>query len=218
MQWLDFSLPFGWEELSAVATAIAVIVALRANRKTTLQMRDTLRAQEQSKNLELFDKRVKIIHDIEDDLEVSDLEVCLLFNQRIISVYYQLKKLKVQKQTYCKDLDIYKFLLDDLEEYFDRPKDGKPLFELEKAKWIMEELDYPPDKVNKYEELCDAYKISSTFGSDSGEFKVYNYKTISDNIDKQQISIDFCKNKLVKMMSDFVRISIMSLLSNEELQ
>ena len=75
MQWFDFGLPFGWEELSAVATATAVIVALWANRKTTLIMRDTLRAQEKSKYLELFEKRVQIMHCVENDEPFSDLEM-----------------------------------------------------------------------------------------------------------------------------------------------
>ena len=73
MQWFNFCFPIGWDELSAIATSIAVIVALWENRKTTVQMRNSLRAQEQSKNLMLFEKRVKIIQSVEADQEVSDL-------------------------------------------------------------------------------------------------------------------------------------------------
>lgn len=212
MQWFDFGLPFGWEELSAVATAVAVIVALWANRKTTLQMRDTLRAQEQSKNLELFDKRVKIIHDVEEHQAVSDLEIQLLFTKQIVVAYEKLKKLKSEKDKYCDDLRTYKFLI---EVACENAGEISPLPQIAQAKWIMEQLDFAKDRVEEYERLCKENEISSTYGSDNEEWRTYNYKTISDNIDMAQATIKECEEKLISEMRDFVQASIAPLIIKE---
>lgn len=212
MNWFDFGLPFGWEELSAVATAIAVIVALWANRKTTLQMRDTLRAQEQSKNLELFDKRVRIIQSIIANQEVSDLEVQLLFNKEIVSIYENLQELKHEENAYRDDLETCKFLIDVACEQYNQPS---PLHEIAQAKWIMEQLDYPQDKVAEYEKLCNDNEVSSSYGSDNNECRTYNYKTISDKIAETQGAITICRNKLVTEMTEFVQCSIAPLAAKE---
>ena len=209
MQWFNFCFPIGWNELSAIATSIAVIAALWGNRKTTVQMRNSLRAQEQSKNLMLFEKRVKIIQSVEADQEVSDLEIQLLFSDYIVSIYKNLKKLKSEKDSYCSDLKTYKFLIEDV---YDELGIVSPLPEIEKVKWIMEELEYPQDKVEEYDKLCREHEISSTFGSESEEWRTYNYKTISDNIDNTQNSINRCRDNLVSEMSKFVQLSIASLL------
>lgn len=209
MQWFNFCFPIGWNELSAIATSIAVIAALWGNRKTTVQMRNSLRAQEQSKNLMLFEKRVKIIQSVEADQEVSDLEIQLLFSDYIVSIYKNLKKLKFEKDSYCSDLKTYKFLIEDV---YDELGIVSPLPEIEKVKLIMEELEYPQDKVEEYVKLCREHEISSTFGSESEEWRTYNYKTISDNIDNTQNSINRCRDNLVSEMSKFVQLSIASLL------
>lgn len=213
MQWFDFDLPFGWEELSAVATAVAVIVALWANRKTTQQMRDALRAQEQSKNLELFDKRVKIIHDIEEHRDISDLEVQLLFTKEVVATYENLKKVKSEKDKCCDDLETYKFLIDVACE---NEGTSSPLPQIAQAKWIMEQLHYPQDRVEEYERLCKENEISSSYGASNEEWRTYNYKTISDNIDKAQESVKECEEKLIAEMRNFVKASIASLVIKED--
>ena len=208
MQMFQFALPIGWQELSAIATTIAVVVALWANRKTTVQMKDTLRAQEQSKNIELFDKRVKIIHNIETDQEVSDLEVQLLFSDQIVAVYREFKELKLKKYGYNRDLDTYKFLIEEACINSDEPS---PLREIAKAKWMMEQSDFSQDTVAEYESICKENEVSTSYGSYNDEWRTYNYKTISDSIHATQGSIDDCKTKLVTEMTEFVRRSIDSL-------
>ena len=76
----------------------------------------------------------------------------------------------------------------------------------------MEELGYPQDKVDEYDRLSREYEVSSPLGSDSEEWRTYNYKTISDNIDNTQNSINRCRDNLVSEMSKFVQLSIASLL------
>lgn len=213
MQWFDFSMPIGWQELSAIATALAVILALWSNHKTTQQMRDTLRIQEQSKNLELFDKRVHIIHTLEIGEEPSALEVRLLFNQDIVNTYNDWKKLKAEQKSYRNDLKTYEFLISEACEAQDKPS---PLHDIHSAKWIMEQSDFQEDKVKAYEDLCNDNEISSSYGSPNDEWRTYNFKTISDSINESQRAVEYSLRKLIDEMSSFVQTSITSLLAKKD--
>lgn len=213
MQWFKFCLPIGWNELSAIATAFAVILALWSNHKTTQQMHDALRMQEQSKNIELFDKRVHIIRTLEIGDEPSDLEVRLLFNQNILNGYNKWKKLKAEQESYRDDLETYKFLISEACEAQGKPL---PLRDIYSAKWIMEQSDFQEDTVKKYEDLCKDNEISSSYGSPNDEWRTYNFKTISDSINESQRVIDSCLKKLIVEMSSFVQTSITSLLAKKD--
>lgn len=56
----NFTLPIGWNEVGVIATAVAVIVALFANRGAKKQLASALKIQEQSKNVSLFEQRIKV--------------------------------------------------------------------------------------------------------------------------------------------------------------
>lgn len=213
MQWFNFSLPIGWQELSAIATALAVILALWSNHKTTQQMYDALRMQEQSKNLELFDKRVNVIRTLEIGKEPSALEVQLLFNQNIVDSYTKWKKLKAELKSYRNDLKTYEFLISEACEAQDKPS---PLRDIHSAKWIMEQSDFQEDKVKAYEELCNDNEISSSYGSPNDEWRTYNFKTISDSINESQRAVEDNLSKLIAEMSSFVQTSITSLLEKKD--
>ena len=213
MQWFNFSFPIGWQELSAIATALAVILALWSNHKTTQQMHDALRMQEQSKNLELFDKRVNVIHTLEIGEEPSALEVQLLFNQNIVDSYNEWKKLEAKQKSYRNDLKTYEFLISEACEAQDKPS---PLGDIHSAKWIMEQSDFQDDKVKAYEELCNDNEISSSYGSPNDEWRTYNFKTLSDSINESQRAVEDSLSKLIAEMSSFVQTSITSLLVKKD--
>jgi len=66
--------PFGWDEIGilcsiigTVATIIAVCVAIRANKQTAESLRYSLRMQEQSKNLNLYESRMRVLLNITFD-------------------------------------------------------------------------------------------------------------------------------------------------------
>lgn len=212
MQWFDFGLPFGWEELSAVATAVAVIVALWANRKTTLQMRDTLRAQEQSKNLELFEKRVQIMHCVENDEPFSDLEMKLLFPQEVSSVCAELRTMQKERERYEEDLKKYKFML-----VYDSAlkNEDSPIEELEYLKSVNDMPVHPEKASELYVKRCKETEITVP-GDSSEEKRVLNYNEITSGIENCTCRIEEHKTVLVSKMSEYVQKSIAPLDTKEE--
>ena len=83
----DFSLPIGWNELSAIATSVAVIVALWANCQARKQLKSALKMQEQSKNVELMDKRIAMAESIQKGYEISEMSLKILFDDEIVNCY-----------------------------------------------------------------------------------------------------------------------------------
>lgn len=82
-----FTLPIGWDELGVIATVAAVVVALRANCKATTQLKSALKMQEQSKNVELMDKRLAIAEEIQREKRVPELTLKVLFDNEIFEQY-----------------------------------------------------------------------------------------------------------------------------------
>lgn len=86
-----FTLPIGWDELGVIATVLAVIVALYANRKATQELKSALKMQEQSKNVSLLDKRIELAEKIQTGKSVSELTLQVLFNDEIFKHYNAVK-------------------------------------------------------------------------------------------------------------------------------
>ena len=59
--------------LGTIATVAAVIVAIVANCKASKSIKYSLRIQEQSKNIDLFEKRVSLIDEIQKELNSFQL-------------------------------------------------------------------------------------------------------------------------------------------------
>jgi hypothetical protein len=76
-----------WDALSSIATVVAVIVALAANRKATQQLKSALEMQEQSKNVGLFDRRVELAEKIKSGNTVPEFTLKILFNDNIYEHY-----------------------------------------------------------------------------------------------------------------------------------
>lgn len=213
MQLFNFTLPIGWDELSAVFTTLAVIVALWANHNSNKQLKSTLQMHEQSKSVELLDKRIDLLRKIEaDDISV-DLEIQVLFNDKITQNFRALKKLHSDLQEYGKELETYSELL---QEAYDKPDEEDPIFRLNHAEAKMAFFEYSQDAVDKFEELCRKYEIRSTLGAPEGEYKTYNYKEISNSIATTKDSISTCKAKLTEDMMTFIKKSLEPLVKEEK--
>lgn len=117
MQWFRFCLPIGWDELSATATAIAVIIAVFANLNSNKQLKKALQMHEQSKNIALFDRRLTLIENVKHNEPISWTELQLLFNKEVceaMRAYYesheQLKKNRADEHNFWYFFDEkYKF-------------------------------------------------------------------------------------------------------------
>lgn len=211
MPWFDFSLPFGWEELSAVATAIAVIVALCANRKTTLQMKDSFLAQEQAKNLELFDKRLALIRAIEFDQLILEVEIRLLFDEQIVIQFRKLQELKNDLKGYEDDLQRYDFLL-----AYNSAIHGKnsPLQDIKDVQQAMVARGFPEELVSYYKQLCKDNEVVGASVTNP-QTRVFNYQSILDNIEDRNHAIEMCKRQVVSQMSEYMSQSITLLRTKE---
>lgn len=211
MQWFDFGLPFGWEELSAVATAVAVIVALWANRKTTLQMRDSLHAQEQTKNLELFDKRLALIRAIELDQLILEVEIRLLFDEQIVIQFRKLQELKNDLKGYEDDLQRYDFLL-----AYNSALHGKnsPLQDIKDAQQAMVARGYTEELVSYYKQLCKDNEVVGASATNP-QTRVFNYQSILNNIENSNHGVEMCKRQIISQMSEYTSQSITLLKTKE---
>lgn len=152
--------PIGWNELGVIATALAVIVALYANKKSTQQLKSALEMQEQSKNVSLLDKRIKIAKSIESDKFVSDFvsEMTLeaLFKDKIFSQYEQWKTCSEKRKQIEEEL-----------QKFDRQN---MMSDSEGAVYTISQAlgvdgtngcrDFPPDVMDKYKEIRERIKTA----------------------------------------------------------
>lgn len=109
--------PFGWDEIGilcsiigTVATIIAVCVAIRANKQTAESLRYSLRMQEQSKNLNLYESRMRVLLNITEDESVNIYQVKLLFSNdmAIVENCIQLFRLKAKRERFEINLNGYK--------------------------------------------------------------------------------------------------------------
>lgn len=157
---LSFPLPIGWNELSAVATAIAVFVALYANRKSTQQLKSALAMQEQSKNVSLLDKRIELAERIQLDRFVSDFvsEMALeaLFKDKIFAQYEQWKMHTEKRKQIEKELQ-------EFDRKSRRPDSEGGVYTISDAiedYGTKQESDFPSDAIDKYKEIRERLKVA----------------------------------------------------------
>jgi hypothetical protein len=84
---LNLTFPIEWNELGVIATVLAVIVALVANKKATQQLKSALEMQEQSKNVDLFVRRIELAEIIKSGKPVSEITLKVLFDDEIFKQY-----------------------------------------------------------------------------------------------------------------------------------
>ena len=94
-----------WDKIDTIvniagvsATVVAVIIALCANHKATEQLQKTIEMQEQSKNVELFDRREKLVRDIQSGEGVPEISLKLLFNEEIVLMYKKWRELAMEER------------------------------------------------------------------------------------------------------------------------
>lgn len=90
MNWFDLALPIGWDQLGVIATTMAVVVALAANRNSNKQLKKSLEMHEQTKNISLFEKRLSFLEFMISAQSAADIkfdEAELLFNEKIKNLF-----------------------------------------------------------------------------------------------------------------------------------
>ncbi len=196
------------EICGVIATVAAVVVAMIANHKATLSLNSSLAMQEQSKNVDLFDKRTDIIFDIEKNNETDEVKLQLLFNNAsILAMYNELQEL-IAKEV-CAEIDMKEYqgmLIKD---------DGEggyiyPIEELNDLRHRAMDVEATSEIEQEYEAKCIEYQISK-FDEVDGCWKVYNHQKLSDDIRRVQSDVSVCKQDLIDLMKAFIAESISSI-------
>ena len=94
-----FDFPIGWNELGVIATVVATVVAvatavavpviklLRTNKKGSQQIEPTIDIQEKTNNVNLFEKRIDLVENIQSGKFVSETALEALFGSEIFAQY-----------------------------------------------------------------------------------------------------------------------------------
>lgn len=200
-KYVYFTYPFGWEELSALATFAAVIVALFSNRNANKQLKSALRIQEQSKNIDLFDKRMGIICQVEENRPINDRVVQILFSEEIYDCYkLMIQFIKNEHEAQSK-MNTYKTLCmypDGEGGYFSSFREFTD-FETELAR-----QNYPEELENEFIGFCKEKEVVYQINSEEKP-ETYNYWEISQEIDKARTSCKKQKELLLSMMQKYIQ-------------
>ena len=200
-----FTYPIGWDEIGVIATVAAVVVALFSNAHANKQLKAALQIQEQSKNVDLFDKRVAILSEIAENNETSELPLRLLFDKTIVDAYTKLRTSVTAKEAADHDMKVYESIM--------RCQDGEggytsPIAELLYFEQQLEEHNYPEDRLEEYIALCKKHEIIHSETGDADDGKVYNYRDLSNIIGKANIDVENKKTAVLELMQSYIKRSI----------
>ena len=202
----SLTFPIDWEEIGAIASAAAVIIALYSNHKTTKEMKTTLQMQEQSKNLELMEERLKIAECIQNDEAISELKFKILFNTEIYSAYEHYKKWEQQYQSAQSDEKIFFSYCEN--------QDGEGGYnnevreKIEQYEILMNEPDCPSKIIDEYKKYCHDNAVCCSDTGKPEDYKWYNHAEISERISNSYRMLSEAKNSLLQQMEQFIKDSI----------
>lgn len=196
------------EIISAVATTAAVFVALSANKKSNEQLNKALRMHEQTKSVELLDKRKTCVQKIRSGRDISEEDISILFDEKIVSLFSILQESKKELTQVQEDLTSYDLRLQ--REFPDATQDS-PYSRIIKAKCA------PGEKAAKeYEELCKQYEREVPARKPGEEPRVLNHKKMMEKIEELQKTVKKNQQKLEASMIEFIKQSIEPLIKEEK--
>lgn len=218
---LELDLPLTWEDLGAIATALAVIVALWANHNSSKQLQKTLQMHEQTKGVDLMYTRMEWIDKIDADDFRADHEIGILFNNEISSECCELENLIKARNHYKADLKIYDERLKDL---FPNMDESAPMSSIKKIEYECisnEPRNGEPESTEykrwhqKFIETCKTYEIIARPNKMQPQLKLYNYSEIKKKLCCTEKAIENCRKNLKNLMWLFIKESIKPLAKGE---
>lgn len=206
MNIFSFSFPIGWDELAACATTIAVIVALFANKKSTKQLKYALKMQEQSKNIELFEKRVALTESIIKGGSISSMALRILFTDEISTQYQSICDLEAQYKDAQYDATVFfqASQLTDADGYTCNSVKDK----IEEYEGVMSRPDCPESIFEQFKQYCDENEIFFSATGYSDDRKTYNYSEISCREGGLNTAITSARDTLARQMEEYISESI----------
>ena len=201
----DCTVPITWADIinfiSTFLALIAVVVAV-------ISIKVSFKIQEQSKNVDLYEKRLALIEELKNGNPISEISLRLLYKKSIFEEYEKLKKKIEEKKNAEHDLYIYEQnakMTDEAGGFFN------PLEEIREKEAKIELYGETDESKKEFEELCQKHQITfSEFGEPENS-KVYNYIDLSKKIGKKNLEAENQLKKLLKKMEEEIAKSISSL-------
>lgn len=189
----------------AVATVFAVIVALVANHKSSKAIKISLKIHEQSKNIDLYDKRLELYEDVKNNKNVSDIAVRLLFDKKIVNIYEKMISYrKKQRESYSNKKWAENFAEEIVREQRLEDFSSKIL----EFKSKMSNPECPDNVFDEYRTYCDKFEVVHSFSGKDEDLKVYNYYKCEEQEDKYKELADEKQKELLELIAKFIKESI----------
>lgn len=198
-------LSLGIEIVGMFASIGAVFAAIRANRTATKTLEQSLSMHEQTKNVDLFDKRVSLIDEIASIGKTSEMHLKMLFTESILQKYREYLICLNKANAIEADLRIY---IDRMSEIDGDGDYSSPIAELQDAEQMLEKSDYPSDKVEKYELLCQKYQATGVELGKPEDTRIYNYALLTQELSSLTKMYISQQEELQQLMQDYVSESI----------
>ena len=206
----DFTIPITWSDiisfLSTLAALGAVIVAVVANNKSNESLNYSLKMQEQSKNVDLYERRIDIYENIRNGKNTSDIAIKLLFDEEIVSTYEQMKSLRHMERRYETDKKHAEHFATEIIREKRLNEDFAREILTFQAKMAMQ--DCPENVFEEYEAYCKKYEVCHSFTGLKEDYKAYNYSEC-DRKQREYMSLaNNEKKKLLSLIEEFIKTSI----------
>ena len=195
----------GWNEIGTIATVAAVIVALVANNKSSKAIKMSLKIQEQSKNVDLYDKRLALYEDVKNNKNVSDVSVKLLFDKKIVKSYDEMILYRKKQREFHYDKRHAENFAKDIVREQNLDDFNSKIIEF-KSK--MSNPECPDSVFDEYRTYCDKFEVEHSFSGNEEDAKVYNYYKCEEQESKYKELADKEQTKLLELIAEFIKESI----------
>lgn len=203
--------PVTWSDIisfaAAIFTLLAVIVAVFANKRASHQLKDALVMQEQSKNVQLLEKRVTLADSIQKEECVSEIAIEVLFNSEIVALYSHLKFNldKIQQAEHEQAIFFEASNMRDSDGYVTNPVRAK----IEEYLLYINREDYPASIIDEFKEYCSKNTCEWSESGLGDDRKNLNYAEIwtlhNESVDAASREKDQLLTLIKKNISDSIQ-------------
>lgn len=205
----DFTVPITWADIINVVSTfvafVAVIVAIVANCKASKSLKYSLKMQEQSKNVDLYDKRLALYDSIKNNKNVSDVSVKLLFDKKIVKSYDEMILYRKKQREFHYDKRHAENFAKDIVREQNLDDFNSKIIEF-KSK--MSNPECPDSVFDEYRTYCDKFEVEHSFSGNEEDAKVYNYYKCEEQESKYKELADKEQTKLLELIAEFIKESI----------
>ena len=196
--------------ISSIAMVATVIVALCANRQSNKQLKSALEMQEQSKNIELYEKRleiIKIIYQFKigigiEIVQMLPIQIRILYNndEQILEKFDKLKEycIAVDKAEEEKKRFITATNRPDGYGGYTTLKETIEEFEMRLGKNNHDETAEEP-----FRNFCDEH-ICQIKNPETNNMETVNYCDIHSRLKESYIGYSDTQTELIKLMEQFI--------------